>query len=69
MRLDSTTFSIGLALSHDMRVDDHGRRTVTHKQAADVAAEIGAKMATVRAVAHALHIDIIHPKAGPELPA
>ena len=68
MRLDSTTFSIGLALSPDMRVDDHGRRTVTREHASDIAAETGSKMATVRAVARALYIDII-PKAGPELPA
>jgi len=69
MRLDSTTFSIGLALSYEIQVDDHGRRTVTHAQAADIAAETSAKMATVRAVARALYIDIIHPNADPKLPA
>lgn len=58
MRLDSTTFSIGLALSHDLRVDDQGARTVTAEHAADVAAEIGASASTVRAVARALHIGI-----------
>ena len=58
MRLDSTTFSIGLALSHDLRVDDQGARTVTHEHVADVAAETQARVATVRAVARALHIAI-----------
>lgn len=67
MRLTSTTFSIGLSLSHDCRVVE-GVRNVTFEQVASIATEIGAKVATVQAVARALDIAVAL-RTEPELPA